>query len=246
MLSSDNWKRSCSQSLEATCCSSKSRAQAIQEISGVHCQQVHNKIIKETARGGALPDLILTDEEGLVRGVNIPDSLWIWGGRRAQNKISILEFRREVFTLQALLGRIPWEMALKGKGVWESWLLYRNYLLQAQEWSILMSRKSSKGGRSPAWIRKELLIKLRQATWEESRDTSRVCKDEVKKTKAHLEFNLVRDVKGNKKGFYRCISSKIKAMENAGPLLKNQGKLILKKMMKSKDCHWRTMRSENI
>lgn len=73
-----------------------------------------------------------------------------------------------------------------------------------------------------------------------------MCKDEVKKTKAHLEFNLVRDMKGNKKGFYRCISSKIKAMENAGPLLKNQGKLILKKMMKSEDCHWGRMRSENI
>lgn len=71
-------------------------------------------------------------------------------------------------------------------------------------------------------------------------------KDEVKKTKAHVEFNLVRDMKDNKKGFYRCISSKIKAMENVGPLLKNQGKLILKKMMESKDSHWRRMRSENI
>lgn len=71
-------------------------------------------------------------------------------------------------------------------------------------------------------------------------------KDEVKKTEAHLEFNLVKDMKGNKKGFYRCISSKIKAMGKVGPLLKNQDKLILKKMMKNKDSYWRGKRSENI
>lgn len=69
-------------------------------------------------------------------------------------------------------------------------------------------------------------------------------KDEVKKTEAHLEFNLVKDIKGYRKGFYRCISSKIKAMGKVGPLVKNQGKLILKKMMKSP--HWRRKKSENI
>lgn len=71
-------------------------------------------------------------------------------------------------------------------------------------------------------------------------------RDEVKKTEGCLEFNLMRDMKSNKKGFYRCISSKIRAMEKVGPRLKDQGKLILKMMMKSKDPHWRRMRSENI
>lgn len=39
----------------------------------------------------------------------------------------------------------------------------------------------------------------------------------VRKTKAHLELNLERDVKSNKKGFYRYIDSKKKTKENVGP-----------------------------
>jgi len=37
----------------------------------------------------------------------------------------------------------------------------------------------------------------------------------VREAKANLELNLVRDVKGNKKGFYKYINSKRKTRENA-------------------------------
>jgi len=33
-----------------------------------------------------------------------------------------------------------------------------------------------------------------------------------------MEVNLARDVKGNKKSFYRCVSDKRKGRENVGPL----------------------------
>jgi len=75
-------------------------------------------------------------------------------------------------------------------------------------------------------------------TWEEYTNTSPVCKGEVRNTKA-LEFNVVRDTKGNKNGFYRYVSSKSKVMKNVGLLLKGQG-------TKSKDPHWKRMTSENI
>jgi len=38
----------------------------------------------------------------------------------------------------------------------------------------------------------------------------------------HLELNLARDVKGEKKGVYRLIGSKRKARENVGLALKGQ------------------------
>ena len=41
----------------------------------------------------------------------------------------------------------------------------------------------------------------------------------VRKAKALLKLNLVKDVKANKKGFYRYISSNRKAMENVCLLL---------------------------
>ena len=75
-------------------------------------------------------------------------------------------------------------------------------------WSILMSRKSSKGSRKPAWISKEILTELiqkkeaykwwkwGQVTQEEYRVAVWSCKDRVRKAKADLELSLARDVKG--------------------------------------------------
>ncbi|GAB0209695.1 mitochondrial enolase superfamily member 1 [Grus japonensis] len=57
------------------------------------------------------------------------------------------------------------------------------------------------------------------ATWEEYRNVVRVCRDATRKAKAHLELNLAGDVKDNKKGFFKYISSKRKTRENVGPLL---------------------------
>ncbi|GAB0178742.1 mitochondrial enolase superfamily member 1 [Grus japonensis] len=66
--------------------------------------------------------------------------------------------------------------------------------------------------------------KKKLATWEEYRDVVRHCKDATRK--AHLELKLVRDVKDNKKGFFKYISSKRKTRENVGPLLNEVGALV--------------------
>ena len=67
---------------------------------------------------------------------------------------------------------------------------------------------------------KELLVEIRwkrkvhgmwkegQPTWEEYRNVVRACPAATRKTKVHLELNLARDVKDNKKGFFNYISSK--------------------------------------
>jgi len=78
---------------------------------------------------------------------------------------------------------------------------------------------------------KEILVELRwkrkvygmwkegQATWEEYRYVVRGCWDAMRKAKAHLELKLAREVKNNKKGFFKYISSKWKTSDNVGPLL---------------------------
>jgi len=48
----------------------------------------------------------------------------------------------------------------------------------------------------------------------------------VGKAKAHLELNLTGDVKDNKKGFFKYISSKRKSRDNVGPLLNEVGTLV--------------------
>lgn len=43
------------------------------------------------------------------------------------------------------------------------------------------------------------------ATWEEYGNAIRACRDAARKAGAHLELNLLREVKDNKKGFFRCV-----------------------------------------
>jgi len=65
-----------------------------------------------------------------------------------------------------------------------------------------------------------------QATWEEYRNVVRGRRDATRKAKALLELNLARDVRNNKKGFFKYISSKRKTRDNVRPLLSEAGVLV--------------------
>lgn len=51
------------------------------------------------------------------------------------------------------------------------------------------------------------------------------CRDRIKKAKAQTELNLARDVKKNKKGFYRYVGQKTQAKESVPSLMYEKGKL---------------------
>uniref|UniRef100_A0A8B9F0K8 C2H2-type domain-containing protein n=1 Tax=Amazona collaria TaxID=241587 RepID=A0A8B9F0K8_9PSIT len=53
-----------------------------------------------------------------------------------------------------------------------------------------------------------------QVAWGEYRDVVREARHQVRKAKAHLELNLARDVKDNRKGFYRYIANKRQVRDN--------------------------------
>ncbi|KFV06959.1 hypothetical protein N340_13909, partial [Tauraco erythrolophus] len=149
-----------------------------------------------------------------------------------------LDFRRADFGLfRDLLTRVQWDEALEGRGAQESWLIFKDHLLQAQERCISTKRKSGRNTRRPAWMNKELLDQLGhkkkayrewkqgRVAWEEYRGIVRATRDQVKKAKALIELNLARNIKGNKKNFYRYVSDKKKSRENVGPLRKETGAL---------------------
>jgi len=58
------------------------------------------------------------------------------------------------------------------------------------------------------------------------RNAVRACRDATRKAKAHLELDLARNVKNNKKGFFNYIRSKKKARDNVGSLLNEAGALV--------------------
>jgi len=154
------------------------------------------QVVEEPVRRGVLLDFVLTKREGLVDDVKVGGSFGcsdlemvefriLPGGSRAINRTTTLEFRRAKFGLfKNLLGGIPWVWALAGRGVQESWWLFKPHFLHAQDQCIPLSKKSSTGGGTPAWMSKKLLANLKwkskfyrmwkegQATWEEYRTLS--------------------------------------------------------------------------
>uniref|UniRef100_A0A672UQA6 Reverse transcriptase domain-containing protein n=1 Tax=Strigops habroptila TaxID=2489341 RepID=A0A672UQA6_STRHB len=158
--------------------------------------------------------------------------------RKACSKLAALDFKRVDFGLfRNLLSKVPWDKALEGRGTQDCWLLFKDHLLCAQEYCIPTRRKCSRRARRPPWMDKELLRKLRekkeaykrwkrgQAAWEEYRDIVQEARDQVRKAEAQLELHLARDVKHNRKGFYRYRANKRQIRDNVGPLRKLSGEL---------------------
>jgi len=65
---------------------------------------------------------------------------------RANSRITTLDFWREDCNpFRDLLGKIPWERAMQRREVRESWLIFKDHLLQAQECSMPTSRNKQRG-----------------------------------------------------------------------------------------------------
>ncbi|XP_074790632.1 lysine-specific histone demethylase 1A isoform X3 [Natator depressus] len=75
--------------------------------------------------------------------------------------------------------------------------------------------------------------KMGQMTREEYKNIARGCRSEIRKAKSHLELQLARDVKSNKKGFFRYVNNKKKVKESVGPLLNEGGNLVTEDVEKA-------------
>lgn len=90
-------------------------------------------------------------------------------------------------------------------------------------------RKTGTFGRRPTWLSKELLNELKckarkkwkqgQTTKEKYKSTAQTCWDKTRKTKAQLELKLERNIKANKRQFYKHDRSERKLRRNVRPFL---------------------------
>ncbi|KFQ15609.1 hypothetical protein N330_03315, partial [Leptosomus discolor] len=153
--------------------------------------------------------------------------------------VRTLNFRKAKFQLfEELVNKTPWETAFRDKGVEQRWQIFKNAFHRAQELSIPRCKKSGKEGKRPAWLSRDLLVKLKgklewqrqwkqpQVSWEEYRHVARLYRDEVRKTMARLELNLARDEKKNRKGFYRYVNHKRKVKESVHTLISSNDELV--------------------
>lgn len=71
-----------------------------------------------------------------------------------------MDFRRAGYGLfKDVITGIPWRIALEREAQ-ESWLVFKDHLLQTEDGSILTKRKSSENVRKLAWMHKMVLGKL--------------------------------------------------------------------------------------
>ena len=137
---------------------------------------VEDNLIQVTdspTRGEALLDLLLTNMDELIKDIKISVSLGcsdhalveftiLRDMGQVKSKVRTLNFRRVNFQLfKELVDGTPWEAALRDKGAEQSWQLFKDIFLKAQELSIPICKKSGKNGRIPAWLSKDLLVKLK-------------------------------------------------------------------------------------
>ncbi|KAK4810956.1 hypothetical protein QYF61_013364, partial [Mycteria americana] len=210
------------------------------------------QLVSEPTREGAPLDLLFTNREGLVSHVMVGGCLgqsdhemieFLIRGEAARgvSKTATLDFQRaDCGLFRRLVERVPWEAALMGKGVQEGWTFFKEEVLKAQEQAVPRCRKTSRRGRRPAWLTRELWLKLRrkrrvydlwkkgQATQEDYKGVARLCREKIRRAKAELELNLAAAVKDNKKYFCKYISSKRRAKENLQPLVDGGGNTVTK------------------
>ncbi|XP_068531176.1 uncharacterized protein [Anas acuta] len=205
------------------------------------------QVVEEPTRQRVLLDLVLSNRDGLVSDVKVGGSLGcsdhemvefqieLGKGSKAKSRIATLDFRRANFDLfWDLLGSISWDRLLEGKGACESSATFKQHFFHAQGQCIPRNRKSGKGGRKPAWMSKEFINKNKRkrkvcemwkkglSSWEEYRCVW----DAMRKAKVHLEMRLAKEIKDNKKGFFKYVSSKRKTRDNVSPLLNEGGVLV--------------------
>ncbi|KAK4830743.1 hypothetical protein QYF61_013193 [Mycteria americana] len=210
------------------------------------------QLVSEPTREGAPLDLLFMNRDGLVSDVMVGGCLgqsdhemieFLIRGEAARGvgKTATLDFRRADFSLfRRLVERVPWEAALMGKRVQEGWTFFKEEVLKAQERAVPRCRKTSRRGRRPAWLTRELWLELRRkrrvydlwkkgrATQEDYKGVARLCREKTRRAKAELELSLAAAIKDNKKHFFKYISSKRRGKENLQPLVDGGGNTVTK------------------
>lgn len=117
--------------------------------------------------------MVLTNAEEIIIDFNIRGSLgcndhtmveFVFSRSVGLTKSGVrtLTWRANFRLFKELLDVIPWETVLRDRGTKQSWQHFKDVFLRAQELSITRNKKSASPIRKPAWLSKDLLVKLRE------------------------------------------------------------------------------------
>ncbi|CAM2109003.1 unnamed protein product [Caretta caretta] len=161
------------------------------------------QVLEEPTRGGAFLDLLLTNRVELVGEAKVDGNL---GGSDHE----LVEFR----------------ILTQGRKVSSR---IRTLDFRKAEFDSLRERMADLKHKKEAYKK----WKVGHVTREEYKNIARACRNEIRRAKSHLELQLARDVKSNKKGFFRYVGKKKKAKESMGPLMNEGGNLVTEDVEKA-------------
>ena len=165
------------------------------------------QVLDKPTRGDALLNLLLTNGNQFSKEIEIGGSLGCSDHALVEfviprnvglsrSRVRTLNFRRANF--QPFKELLVMKTVFRDKGTEQICRFFKNTFLGAQELSILQHKKSGKGGRRLAWLKKYIQVKLRNknemcrqwkqecVTWEEYRDAIQMCRGGIRKAKAQM------------------------------------------------------------
>ena len=76
--------------------------------------------------------------------------------------VRTLYFRKANLQLfKQLIGMTPWERVLRERGAEQSWQIFKDGFHRSQELLIPRCKKSEKEGKRPAWLSRDMVVKLK-------------------------------------------------------------------------------------
>ncbi|NXS01657.1 RTXE polymerase, partial [Oxylabes madagascariensis] len=147
-------------------------------------------------------------------------------------------WRADFGLFRRLIQRLPWEAALKNKGVQEKQACFKREILSVQEQTVPVCRKMNRQGKGPALMGSEVSKELRNEKrmyhlWKEGQvsqevlnGAARAYRKKIREAKAQFELNLATFVKDSKKFFYKYIKGKRKGKTSLRSLLYERRNLV--------------------
>ena len=203
-----------------------------------------------THRSGNMLDLVLCDQEGMVKEVtgegrlgksdhDIVSFLLCVQPNKTTNQRMTMDFRKAKFeVMRERMREIKWREILRDKDANEMWISIRGCMERLM--SELIPRKKTKAKTNPQWFDKSIKksIEKKKQAWKRWKQTGgareeREYRREVNETKKKirnrknaLERKVVQSRKTNPKSFYAYINSAKKTRGKIGPLKNENGDLI--------------------
>ncbi|TRZ07865.1 hypothetical protein HGM15179_019241 [Zosterops borbonicus] len=132
-----------------------------------------NQVIDSPTRGDAILDLMVTSVSKLIGDITTGGSLGcsdhalvefavLRDKGHIRRKVRPPNFRKAIFQLfKEKVNRIPWETALRDKGVEQSQWIFKDIFHGVKDLVNPREKKSGKESKMPAWLNRDLVVKLK-------------------------------------------------------------------------------------